>query len=523
MNRWMEWRGLVVAMIATSGLTALADFLLWNHRPGLSWAIFVTALAATLWLVQGCRRRPWIAWTLLAGAVAQSVMQIGLANVIVEIVLILFLVSEWYGPELQGRWSRWTEAVWALVKAPFRWVWLLAELLRDPLDTAGVITQRLWHATMIFAPALVVTVVFALLLGSGNAIYGQWMGHLPERFFDWLWSQVSFGRLLFWATMATLFLAMVRPARASKKPRPWVFEPGRFPEPSKMWVARWRGYAVLLAVNLLYLGANGIDAIYLWEQAVLPPDVTLSEYVHQGVASLIASTVIAGVVLILIHQQADAAVTRWTRALSYAWIAQNGLLLIGVLRRLRLYVESYQLSEARVNVALFLVLVACGFALLAVYLQRRHSFTWLLTRGVAAVLILFYVVQFFDTAQWVAAYNVSAWRNHPRSDRYLAFDVEYLRELGPTAWPSLKQVAESDYQPDASRAAKALHEALVYDQTLDNWRSWQWRAAKAIRECQPTSKPPAVPQTDATRVYEDSATANEEKLSASSPEGRAAP
>lgn len=502
MNRWMEWRGLIVAMIAVSGLTAAADFLFWDHRPGLSWAIFVTLLAVTLWLVQGCGRRPWIAWALLAGAVAQSVIQIGLANVIVELVLILFLVSEWYGPELAGRWSRWTEAVWAMIKAPFRWVWLLTELLRDPLDTAGLVTQRLWHAAMILAPALVVSIVFALMLGSGNAIYGQWMGHLPERFFDWLWSQVSFGRLVFWGTMATLFLAMVRPARASEKPRPWVFEPGRFPEPSNAWVARWRGYAVLLAVNLLYLGANGIDAVYLREQAVLPPGVTLSEYVHQGVESLIASTLVAGVVLILIHQQADTAVTGWTRFLSYAWIAQNGILLIGVLRRLRLYVESYQLSEARVNVALFLVLVTCGFALLAVYLHQRHSFTWLFARGIAAVLILFYVVQFLDTARWVAAYNVAAWRINPRPNRYLAFDVEYLRALGPTAWPYLKQVAESDYQPDASRAAKVLHEALKYDRTLENWRSWQWRDAEAIRQCQPAPEPPITRPPEESRLYE---------------------
>lgn len=494
-------------LVAVVALTAMADFLLWGVQPGVSWALFVALVAAALWLVQGCGRSPWVAWILLAGAVAESVIQIGLSNVVVELVLLVYLVSEWYGLELIGRWARWSEAVWALVKAPFRWVWLGVELLRDPIDTAGSVTRRVYIGLSILLPVAVVSVIFAVMLGSGNAIYGQWMGQLPERFFDWLWTQVSIWRLMFWGAMATLFLAMVRPADPSDKKRQWVFDLGRFPEPTSAGVARWRGYAVLLAVNLLYLGANGIDAVYLWEQAVLPPGVTLSEYVHQGVASLIASTLVAGAVLVLIHQQGDGAVTVWTRVLSYTWIAQNGVLLLGVLRRLRLYVESYQLSEARVNVALFLVLVACGFAILAVYMHKRQSFTWLITRGVAATLILFYIVQFLDTAQWVAAYNVAAWRENPRPHRYLVFDVDYLRALGPTAWPYLKEVAESDFKPDAERAAKVLRSALWYDHTLDNWRSWQWRAAKAIRECQLKS-PPSAHSSAPTEVYPDQRASN---------------
>ena len=83
-----------------------------------------------------------------------------------------------------------------------------------------------------------------------------------------------------------------------------------------------------------------------------------SEYVHEGVFSLIAAVLLSAVVLSGIFLQ-DSAVTGrgWLKGLAHLWILQNLVLIAGVFLRLKLYVDAYQFTVLRVYVACFLALV----------------------------------------------------------------------------------------------------------------------------------------------------------------------
>ena len=145
--------------------------------------------------------------------------------------------------------------------------------------------------------------------------------------------------------------------------------------------------------------------------AKLPEGVTLSEFVHSGVSSLIFATLLSAVVLTTMFQQSIEIVrSRGLKALALLWIVQNLVLIAGVFRRLSLYVEGYQLSEQRIYVGCFLLLVTTGFGLLAWHVARDGSLRTLIFRNVLAIFALFFVLQFPDVAGYVARSNVNQWR-----------------------------------------------------------------------------------------------------------------
>ncbi len=157
----------------------------------------------------------------------------------------------------------------------------------------------------------------------------------------------------------------------------------------------------------------------------------------------------------------------WLKRLAHLWVVQNFILIGGVLQRLRFYAADYHLTEKRVYVGCFLLLVAAGFVLLAWFVQRRRSFNWLLGGNALATLALFFALQFFDVAGWVARFNVARW------EQGKTLDVEYVASLGPTAWPALIHVAQTS-RKDTGQEADAQLRNLAQEYRRDDWRALQW-------------------------------------------------
>jgi hypothetical protein len=242
---------------------------------------------------------------------------------------------------------------------------------------------------------------------------------------------------------------------------------------------------MLGVLNLLFCWANTVDAVFLWFSTHLPAGVTYSHFVHQGVVALITATVLSAATLTLLLQQ-DAAVARHpaTRALAYAWITQNILLIASVALRLKLYDQAYDLTVLRCGVWCFLGLVALGFTLLAIRIARNKSLYWLFLANGASVVALFFALQFADLNGLVARHNTNLWLEH-RSAR---LDVSYLVSLGPDAWPSLVRVyREGPRSPEFYAARFALYLDEADNDRPRSWQSWQWREQALRKEVFPKS------------------------------------
>jgi hypothetical protein len=338
---------------------------------------------------------------------------------------------------------------------------------------------------LLAVPALVLALIFGSLLASGNAVFGSW----TNNFFDWLWKELALylnpERIAMWLFVAFLILPLLRPAHVSA----WWWKSTenlpRLPEILPTRAALFSSGLVLVILNLLFLVANIADALFLWSGQALPVGVTYSGFVHHGVNSLIVTVLLSAFVLTTIFQQAlNVAQRRELKALGIAWIAQNLFLLLSVALRLKLYIEAYDMTVARLSVIIFLVLVAVGYALLTVKIMREKSLSWLIGGCVLAVFATFYITQFLDLAGWSANYNVARWEK----DRTRNLDVIYLTSIGPAAWPALSRATNlgADWPSDFKREGETLgpltseraHELNWprAELSLAHWREFSLRA-----------------------------------------------
>jgi hypothetical protein len=429
---------------ATGIVVLLGDFLFWNHRPGLSLAIFAVAMAALL-VVQNWRvargPRVCIALLLLVVSAGQTAVEISFTNVVVVAALFAVLLAELRYLQLPSGWARWSESLVAWGSALGRWAWLVQALNEQPLAGARGLRlgERVLRLLRIGLPAVALLIVFIIVFSAGNRIFHQFFNRTVNHFYAWI-GDFDFqpARILFWFCLATVGLAFVRPREGAKTPRSWA-------QPLAEWtrddggVAFWQSALILAALNALFFAVNTIDVIYLWQRAAPPEGVLARDYLYQGVYSLITATVLAGVVLTFLFQQsANVTAARALRVLAYAWIAQNFVLIAGVFLRLKLFLDLSDVTEKRVYVACFLLLVVIGFGLLCAHVARGRLAGPLIWRNTVATFALFFVLQFLNVAAWVARENFA---RLVRSPQNFGINVPYNMNLGPGSWAALIEIA----------------------------------------------------------------------------------
>jgi hypothetical protein len=236
----------------------------------------------------------------------------------------------------------------------------------------------------------------------------------------------------------------------------------------------WRSLLILIVLNVLFLWANGLDAFFLWMSAKLPANVSYSQFVHEGVFSLTTTTILSGIVLVVMFQQgAEVTGKSWVKRLAVLCVAQNLFLISSVALRLKLYIEAYDLSVLRVHVGTFLAIVATGYLLMAWRIVRQKSLNWMVFSNAAAILAIFYVVQFIDVNGFVARYNTQSWLEN----RKKSLDMNYLGRLGSSALPEWVRIEhQAKGTPEAKAAVLELNRARTkWESRESDWRSWQWR------------------------------------------------
>jgi hypothetical protein len=454
-------------------LTILGDFLLWPAPPLFSLGLFAIASCTAILLGFGRTRSSVIGFLLLCATAIQTGIEISFSNVLVMLLLLGIVLGEASYPRVRARWLRWTEGILSLVRLPTAWGWagpILKQLPRKPENAE----QYMAILIQVGLPTLAAAIVFALLLGNGNAIFAQWISEALTSGLN-LIPHFSPGRVVLWLLLATFSLGILRPTVPILSEQTAMQVIPTFNEPRDLRLARWRTLSILGALNALFFAVNTIDGFYLWIHQKLPEGIGYSDFVHQGVHSLVVAVLLSAAVLTAVYQQRQIVIApRAVRILAFVWIAQNVVLIAGVLMRLKLYVDAYQLSEQRVYVAIFLLLVAVGFGLLAHRIVAEKSLLWTILANGLTAFGLFFTVQFLDVARWVADYNVARWQgNHTR-----VLDVEYLASLGHSAYPALIRVAETSGRSEAHTAFAHLQvrkeiERARMDQ--QDWRSLQIR------------------------------------------------
>ena len=439
-------------LLLTAGL-ALGDLLLWDVSPGLGAALAVLLLAGLPLVAhrEVARGRHLLAVGGLVVALALGLVLTGatLGLVLAPVVLGIWAVAVGSGPG-----SRFVALVVEGVRGLVFGAWSAVQTV--------IGLRGLRHGSGWVLP-IVLTGVFAVLLGLANPVIGEVWSRLGD-----LLSGVSVpepGRLGLWLLLAAVTGAALwyRQADPASAEGPVAARAGSVAAPVRF----------LLLANLLFAAQHLLDLRYLVGGAALPEGMTYAGYAHRGCYPLIATALLAGVVVLWWFRPGSPAERDATaRRLVLAWLAQNALLVAAAAWRLHLYIDAYGLSRWRVAAAVWMIVVMVGLGLVAWRLARGRSNAWLAsatTLTTAGVLIL---------TTWVPVDAVIAWHNvrHCRDvgGAGVAADLEYLADLDASAAPALAWLSDQSRDPTvAAQAAEiARTQASVLAARRSTWRGW---------------------------------------------------
>ncbi|MEX0703583.1 MAG: DUF4173 domain-containing protein [Planctomycetales bacterium] len=470
-------------LLVTLALVAAGDYLLFGHPAGCGVTLFALCIAGMA--VLGARRRAewpvfWCAvWLALAlGATVEA--------------------------SILGRWLLlllgWTIVAMAL--SPERESFLrgtrrgllggLASLLAGPKDAQLYLRSRtprreLSLSTLgAYVLPVALVAVFAALIVPANLVLSRWtiagFDRLRELLSFDLWRAVTPQRVLLWVGVGAIAygLARYRPLRRRERPERAIAVV--FPEDARQRNALRAALLTFGGLNALYLIANAVDVVYLWFSFELPEGMSHAEFAHQGAYRLMAAAALAAVTVTAVLPTGSARLAhRGLRILGHAFVVQNLFVLAAAARRLELYVEVYGLTRFRVAALLWMLLVAIGFALILVRIQRRLPVAFLFRTNAVSTVLLLAAVAVLDIDGFIAGWNVRQYERgaHP------AVDVAYLERLDAGALPALARLVRSaESKSDrmvADRARDALRVRLDEEAAaLSSWQSWTWRRAQAV-------------------------------------------
>jgi hypothetical protein len=250
----------------------------------------------------------------------------------------------------------------------------------------------------------------------------------------------------------------------------------------------------LILFNALFAVQTALDIFYLWIGAgnKLPLGLSYADYAHRGAYPLIFTALLAGAfAIVATNPGSEASSSPLIKKLVLAFIAQNVLLVISSILRLKIYVDAYDLTRLRLAALLWMCLVGLGLILIVVRLFRHYSGAWLVKANVVAGAALLYICAFLNFSAIVAAYDVAHCAQV--SGHGAPLDFDYLESLGPQAIPALRHFENSKlkiaspqdaYKKIASDAVGRLrlNAERDNDQPADwrGWNFWSWRLKRFL-------------------------------------------
>jgi hypothetical protein len=455
-------------------LAALADWLLYDERLGLSLAIFACAIASASLLANHAtldRQRAALGGIILAIGLLPAVEEVSTLSLLIVIASLALGLLLATNPDTTELGERMRALRNLFLFGPFRFFREVPQVLSVSSFTRGI---AIW-----FIPALLST-VFVALFAAANPMIEKWVYLLnPKLIFDY----VSLSRALFWTMMLALVWPFVHvrwrrnsPATAATESA----EPEHTPGSSRVeFLGASTVLRSLILFNLLFAAQSVLDATYLWGHAALPADVTYAGYAHRGAYPLILTALLAGAfVLVAMRPGGAAEKSRVIRPLVYLWVAQNVLLVASSILRLDLYVQIYFLTYWRVAAFIWMLLVAVGLLLIVARIVSGRSNGWLIGANLIVLTAVLYICSLMNFAALVADYNV----NHSRETggKDVKIDMIYLTQLGPQALPAIDRALQiRGYDPNLV----SWRDSLVEEQRKDmaSWRSWGFRSWRLQR------------------------------------------
>jgi hypothetical protein len=191
----------------------------------------------------------------------------------------------------------------------------------------------------------------------------------------------------------------------------------------------------LVLLNIMFAAENALDYVYIWQGIALPPGMSFTSYVHRGSYSLIATALLAAVLMIIIFRPGtDTQDSRRTRWLVYLFAFQNVLLVASTAKRTSAYVDYSGMTLWRLSALIWMGVIAAGLLLIAVRVWRNRSTGWLLNTNLTVAVLVLLVCSYMDFVGIVSRWNAE------RAVAKGEIDFSYNFSLGVHALSALQDL-----------------------------------------------------------------------------------
>ncbi len=260
-----------------------------------------------------------------------------------------------------------------------------------------------------------------------------------------------------------------------------------------------KGVVMLVMLNLLLLFFNIFDFSFILSGKKLPDGMDYSEYVHNGVNTLIFSILLAiGIILYFFRaNQNFYKNNQWLVRLTYLWIFQNGLLLIGIIHKNQIYIDAFGLTYKRIGVYVYLLMTMAGL-LTTFWKVRNLKSVWFLLRKNTSIAYSILIISCLVNWDRLIAQNQINVAKH--------IDVIYLTNLSDTVLPELQsllinknvnlsvQIKDYTYSNDATEKSNYSSTPIISErefienqiknfkekQKVKDWQSWNYDDSRVL-------------------------------------------
>lgn len=335
--------------------------------------------------------------------------------------------------------------------------------------------------------AVPVVLVFGALLASADPVLDAFVARLFQWDVEALAQHLALVGLLSWLAAGALWaLTMARARSAGGAPDLLADVLPTMPSP-KLGILELGIPLGALLVLLVSFVALQTRYLFGGESLIALTGLTYAELARRGFFELVTvSALVVPVLLVSQHllDRSRHAATESFRALVVALLIVVVLVMISALARMRLYVQSYGLTEDRLYASAFMGWV--GFVLLWLAVTEvRDRLTRFATGAVLAGFGVLAVLNAVNPDGLIARTNIA------RAERGLELDVVYLNRLSTDAIPA---IAARWQALDAERRA-ALRSGLMSTAPMTDWRGLTWsqlQFERAVMELPPDPLPTAI-------------------------------
>ncbi|TRX56131.1 DUF4173 domain-containing protein [Fulvivirga sp. M361] len=330
-----------------------------------------------------------------------------------------------------------------------------------------------------FALPALITLIFLSLYANANPAFSSFIKSIDLDFISWGWVRFTMiGSFLlfgcFYGVRLNHLIKMDIDAgnriERKRRNRKLIFHPLALKFELKT------GMILLFFLNILLLVFNIVDIRYVLG-ATLPEGLSYSEYVHQGVYTLIVSIILAILIILYFLRSNLNFYPDKSRMLlfAYVWIIQNIVLALTTAYKNALYIEEYSLTYKRIGVFVYLFLALAG--LLTTYLKvvNKKNLWYLIRRNSWVAYGLLCTMSIWNWDKIITQVNYKQNKE---------VDFEYLIKLSDANLPLLQSwennglLTRDSYRNLLQTKRKDFYERME----KQGWQSWNYRDDQTFQE-----------------------------------------